>query len=160
MYAGAGRADGARELLQEMERVPNRREHPVYPVYLPDAVRLAVGLGELRLAERLADGVDTVYSYAQHSVRTARAALAEARGETEEAAGLYSEAADRWERFGVEPERAYALLGRARCLVALGRGTDAVEPLREARPLFEALGARPALDEAGALLARTAAPAS
>jgi hypothetical protein len=49
------------------------------------------------------------------------------------------------------PERAYALLGRGRCLHALG-DAGAADPLREARALFASLGYRRALAEADALL--------
>jgi hypothetical protein len=49
-------------------------------------------------------------------------------------------------------EEAQALLGRGRCLLALGRAPEAAQPLREAREIFARLGARPALEETDALL--------
>jgi hypothetical protein len=49
------------------------------------------------------------------------------------------------------PERAYALLGHARCLLALG-DPGAERPLYEARELFESIGYRLAFDEAEALV--------
>ncbi len=84
--------------------------------------------------------------------------LAEAAGDSTEAARLYAEAAERWRDFGSVPERAYALLGRGRCLVALGRPA-AEEPLREARELFAPLGYKPALAECEALLGESEAAA-
>ena len=54
-------------------------------------------------------------------------------------------------------ERAQALLGRGRCLLALKRASDATEPLRDAREIFAALGARPMLGETDSLLERAIA---
>lgn len=62
--------------------------------------------------------MEPVFSLHEHALRAARAILAEAGGELEEAAGLYSEAADRWRSFGNAPELAYALLGQGRSLLA------------------------------------------
>ena len=68
-----------------------------------------------------------------------------------------AEAADRWQEFGNVPERAYALLGRGRCLVALGDPAPA-QPLEEARELFASMGYNPALAETERLLETIAAP--
>ena len=75
------------------------------------------------------------------------------------AATLYAEAAARWQEFGNVPERAYALLGQGRCLLALDDPT-AREPLSRARELFSAMGYRPALTDTEALLDRVTAAAS
>jgi hypothetical protein len=56
------------------------------------------------------------------------------------------------------PERAYALLGLGRCLVALG-DAHAEKPLAEAGNLFASMGYAPALAETDALLDATKAPA-
>jgi hypothetical protein len=64
---------------------------------------------------------------------------------------MYREAAERWRRFGIVPERSHALLGRARCLAVLGR-PGAARPAREARRLFTGLGAAPLVAAADALL--------
>src|SRR5919197_671926 len=87
-----------------------------------------------------------------------RAELAEAAGEQSEAAALYAEAAERWQEFGNVPERAYALLGRGRCLAALGK-PEAEGPLREAQGLFASMGYKPALAETEALLGESEAAA-
>jgi hypothetical protein len=73
---------------------------------------------------------------------------------------LHADAAARWKEFGNVPERAYALQGRGRCLLALGEpGSE--EPLREAHELFASMGYKPALSETDALLDQvTPAPAS
>jgi len=87
-------------------------------------------------------------------------AIAEFGGDHTDAASLYAEAARRWHEFGNVPERAYALFGQGRCLLALNR-PEAERPLREAHDLFAAMGYKPALLETEALLEQvTAAPAS
>ena len=88
--------------------------------------------------------------------RPARRLLA--AGDQAEAAALYAEAAGRWLRFGNVPERAYALLGQGRCLVALGQPAEL--PLTEAGNLFASMGYKPARAETDALLGRRAATAS
>ena len=45
-----------------------------------------------------------------------------------------------------------ALLGQGRCLVALGKGTEAGPPLQAAREIFARLRAEPALTETERLL--------
>ena len=77
-------------------------------------------------------------------------------GDHSEAAELYAEAAPRWRDFGNVPERAYALLGRGRCLVG-ARQARGGEPLREARELFASMGYEPALAETEALLGESEA---
>ena len=57
------------------------------------------------------------------------------------------------------PERAYALLGRGRCLLTLGNH-EAKEPLQEAQKLFKSMGYKPALAETHTLLEQTTAAAS
>lgn len=61
----------------------------------------------------------------------------------------------RWERFGVVPERAFALLDRGRCLMGLDRPTEAAPALHHAREIFERLGAAPSLAVTDALLSAT-----
>jgi tetratricopeptide (TPR) repeat protein len=115
-------------------------------------VRAARALREPRLAERFVTGFVPRNPYAEHALVAANAALTEARGDRETACEAYAEAAQRWQRFGVVAEQAQALLGLGRCLVGLGRSAEATTPLRDARQIFEALGAAPALAETGALL--------
>ena len=98
--------------------------------------------------------------YAEHALVAANAALAEARGDQLAAVDAYTEAASRWERFGVVPEQAFALLGYGRCLVGLSRPTEAAPVLQRAREIFERLGAAPALAETDGLLQRATALSS
>ncbi|MFN2471109.1 MAG: adenylate/guanylate cyclase domain-containing protein [Gaiellaceae bacterium] len=149
----------AAALLGELERTPNFRQNPFFPAHLPDLVRAALACAEPGLAERLADGIEPRTPLLEHAFCAVRATLAEAAGEHERAVALYAEAAERWERFGVVPERGHALLGRSRCLLALGR-LGAESALREARQIFAGLGARPLLEETDVLLERAAAAAS
>jgi len=114
-------------------------------------VRTALAVEEPELARRLVERVEPVTPLARHALAACRAQLTEVGGDQAEAAGRYQEAAEGWREFGNVPERAYALLGRGRCLAALGRA-DAEEPLREARELFVSLGYKLALAETEALL--------
>jgi class 3 adenylate cyclase len=92
------------------------------------------------------------------SLMTANAALDEDNGHYAAAAAAYADAAGRWQRFGILPEHAFALLGQGRCLIASGRNADAAAALEPARALFEQLGATPALAETDALLAKATEP--
>ena len=67
---------------------------------------------------------------------------------------MSGQAAECWREFGNVPERAYALLGQGRCMLAVGHpGTEA--PLAQAAPLFAAAGYKSALAETEALLEQT-----
>jgi hypothetical protein len=134
------------------------RDDPTYARYLPELVRCALGLSDLALARRLLDGVEARTPLQGHALCAARAAIAEAAGDLGEATSRYAEAAARWREFGNVPERASALLGQGRGLVALGRH-DAEEPLRDARELFRSMGYRPAFAECDALLGQASAAA-
>jgi hypothetical protein len=89
---------------------------------------------------------------AGHSLVGARAVLAEADGDPEAALLLFEEAARRWGEYGFVFGRGLALLGSARCLLALGRRTEATPVLHQARDIFAAVEAAPALAEVDALL--------
>ena len=154
-----GAPQRARALLVELEQAPGTHETPYYGRYLPAMVRTALAVGDRPLAERLAEGLKPRQPFDDHARCAARAQLAEDAGGHAEAAGLYGEAAARWQQFGNVPEGAYALLGQGRCLLALGE-SGAQEPLREARELFGSMGYKPALAETQALLEHTTAPAS
>jgi len=86
--------------------------------------------------------------------------LAEHRFTHPEASELFADAALGWEGFETPWERAQALLGRGRCLLAIGRTAAAGETLRKARRSFASFGARPALADIDALLGRASARGS
>jgi len=158
MALASGDPARAVALLVEIDRTPHIRESPSYPPYVGDMVRVAVAAGDRELAERLARGVEPVYPYHEHALAGARAILLEASGDLHGAAEAYRDAAARWERFGVVPERAHALWGQGRCLLEMGRSSEAAEPLREARASFANLGAGPAVAAVDELLERLSAP--
>jgi class 3 adenylate cyclase len=147
-------------LLAELEQVAGTRESPYYARQLATMLRTALAVGDPELAKRLAYGLEPRYPLGEHALCAARAQLAEHAGDHADAASLYAEAAARWQEFGNVPERAHALLGEGRCLLALGPPA-AEEPLREARKLFASMGYTPALAETERLLEQTpVAPAS
>ena len=158
--AGVGQDEAAAALLAELESYPGSRDNQSYPALLPAMVRTALGIDHPELAERLVSGLEPRTPYAEHALVAANAALTEARGDLSSAADAYADAADRWERFGVVPEQAFALLGQGRCLVGLSRPTEAAPVLRHAREIFERLRAAPALAETDALLQQTTALSS
>jgi tetratricopeptide (TPR) repeat protein len=151
-----GQPAAAIALLSELESVPGARADAGYFVSLPMMVRTAVVAGDPELAERLVTGFERPCPYAEHALVAANAALTEARGDLRAAADAYADAADRWDRFAVVPERAFALLGQGRCLLGLSRHTEAAAVLQHARDIFELLGAAPALAETNVLLASPA----
>ena len=149
----------ARALLAEIEQTPGARDVPYYSRQLGAMLRTALAAGDPDLAERLADGLEPRYPLREHALCATRAQLAEHAGAHADATVLYAEAASRWQQFGNLRERAYALLGQGRCLVAL-EDSAAEEPLRQAAELFSSMGYRPALAEANTLLEQTTAAAS
>jgi tetratricopeptide (TPR) repeat protein len=155
-YRAVGRVEHAVELLTEIAETPHVQRSPMYPPFLCEMTRTALAAGDLDLAARLGNTLEPIFPYHEHALCGARAILAEARGDRAEGAKLYAEAAERWERFGVVPERAFALLGQGRCMVALAV-QEAPAVLREAREIFGALKAKPALAEIDALLERATA---
>ena len=79
--AGLGQNDRAAALLAEIEATPGARDTSDYAGgLLPAMVRTALGIGDRELAERLADGVEPRYPYAEHALVAANAALAEPVG--------------------------------------------------------------------------------
>ena len=155
-----GHCAQAKSLLVELEQVVDIGADPYYASLLPELVRCALALGEPELAARLVDGVEPRTPLHEHVLCACRARLAEATDGPAEAAGVYADAAERWREFGNVPERAFALLGRGRCLLALGR-PEAGESLRAAHDVFAEIGYKPALAETEALLVeQTAASAS
>jgi class 3 adenylate cyclase/tetratricopeptide (TPR) repeat protein len=108
--------------------------------------------GDLDSIRRLVDSIRLTGGRTGHALVGARAVLAEADGDNEGALALFEEAAKRWADYGYVFGRGLALLGSARCLLALGRRTDAIPVLHEAREIFAGLDAEPALAEVDALL--------
>ncbi len=152
--------DVADALLTEVEAFPGARDTVNYPVLLPAMTRAALRVRDPALAERLVASVDLRTPYAEHAFVAANAALTEARGDRQAAADAYADAAERWERFGVVTEQAYALLGQGRCLLGLFRPTEAAPVLQHARQILERLQAATALAAADAFLEKATALSS
>ena len=102
--------------------------------------RIAIAAGELTLAEAFFEGADVESVWGACASLSARAMLAEARGEVGEASALYGDATGRWDAYGSVVEQGYALLG-------LGRCGDA-KRLVEGEAIFARLGASPVLARA------------
>ena len=158
LYA-QGHRHQAQALLLELEQVAGIRADTYYASILPVLVRTALTLEEPELAGRLVEAVEPKTPLFEHALCACRAELTEAAGDQAKAAALYAEAAERFREFGNVPERAYALLGQCRCLIALAEPA-AEQPLREAAELFSSMGYKPALAETEALLQQTTAAAS
>jgi hypothetical protein len=88
----------------------------------------------LEVGERLLDRPNARGARLEPALVAGHAIVAEARGEIDEAGELYADAAKRWEKYEFPFERAHALLGHWRC-----SGDE--ESLRDARGIFERLGA-------------------
>jgi class 3 adenylate cyclase/tetratricopeptide (TPR) repeat protein len=147
-----GNSTAAGILLTELLETPNTRENPYYAALLPSLVRTAICINSLDIAERLTDDYHPRTPYAQHALVAAMAVLAEGQGDHQTAADGYADAAKRWEKLGVIPEHAHALVGHGRCLITLGQPHQAAPILHQARELFNQLGAAPALAETDTLL--------
>jgi class 3 adenylate cyclase/tetratricopeptide (TPR) repeat protein len=154
-----GQSDQAQALLAELDQTPGAHESVNYALRLPAMVRTALAAGDPTLAHTLTNRLQAHFPLHHHALTASRAQLAEHAGEHTHAATLYSDAAQRWHEFGNVPEHAHALLGHARCLLALGQ-PGAEIPLTQARELFQAIGYQPALAKTEALLQQTTAAAS
>jgi hypothetical protein len=155
-----GQTGVASSLLVEVEETPDLGGSVELCAHLSKLVRTALEIGEPELAGRLAAHLEPRYPYGEHALVAANAALTEARGDLSPAADAYADAAERWERFGVVPEQAFALLGQGRCVLGLSRPTEAAPVLQHAREIFERLQAAPALAETDALLQQATALSS
>ena len=153
------RPEEALVLVHELDQLESVRADPDYALVLPALLRVAIALDDPSLAQRLTTGVEPVTPVSAHALASAAALLAEAAGQYDGAAKLCHEASERWQRFGNVPERAYALLGHGRSLLALGHA-GAEQPLNEARDLFASMGYKPALAQTEKLLATCTAAAS
>jgi class 3 adenylate cyclase/tetratricopeptide (TPR) repeat protein len=114
--------------------------------HLADLARLCVAAGEPALAEELVSETRAVPARHRLTALSARAALAEARGDLDAATGRYEQAASGWAAYGHVLEHGQALLGAARCLLRADRA-DAPAKLRAARGIFTGLGAHPLTTE-------------
>ncbi len=137
--SAAGDLEGAIACVEELELLT--RGQPAWRSFCRvEPLRIAVGAGRLDLAEEFARNPEFGGAWDACARLTAGAVIAEARGDTAEAADGYRRAADLWVDYGSALESAYALVG-------LGRCGDA-DAAREADETFARLGARPVLARA------------
>jgi DNA-binding NarL/FixJ family response regulator len=130
---------------------------------LPTAVDVLVTVGELEEAASLADqlgGFGSAFgcSALQAAGEYARASVALARADAEDALAAARGAADAWARLSApyEVARCRVLMGRA--LRLIGDAESAVAELAEARRALARLGAAPAEHEVAVLLGDARAP--
>ena len=122
-------------------------------------VRTALAAGDPTLAHTLTDRLQPHFPLHHRALAASRAQLAEHAGDHTQAGSLYADAAQRWHEFGHVPERAHALLGHGRSLLAQGQ-PGAEQPLNQAHDLFASMGYKPALAQTEQLLATLTATAS
>jgi tetratricopeptide (TPR) repeat protein len=132
------------------------RDAPEYArLFLPVAVRMLVAVGAIDDAEEMIARAGSSGSRRlQLAFETAKAIVAEARGELEDAEARYGSLGERWTAYGFGLEEARARQSRGRVLLALGREEEARGELERARELIEPLGAAPLLADIDALLER------
>ena len=154
-----GDADRAAMLLRDLEACPNVREAWNYTADLPAITRVALRAVGIDFAQQLATGIfESPWAFRQISLEMVEAQLAEARGELERAEELYASAEEGWRTFSV-PERAQSLLGRGRCLLAVG-DPAATAVLREANEVFASLKAELYIPEVNSLFEQAVARSS
>ena len=154
---GLGETRVALDLLGEW--LARSRDVAPHAEYVPEAVRTALAGGDEKLATRIVERLESCLPARRlplqdHAMATVGALVAETRGEYGEAAPAFATAASGWHDFDLPYEEGHALLGRARCLVALGRAVEAAVPLAAARDIFARLAAGPALAETDELMQR------
>ncbi|HEX5950478.1 MAG TPA: AAA family ATPase, partial [Actinomycetota bacterium] len=153
-HLATGDREGALEHVREFAQVTDEQED-YRAMFLPVVVRILVEAGAVEDAEALlAEAGPPASSRHRLGLVTARAIVAEARGDLEEALADYREAAAGWGvyRFGLECAR--NSIGAARVLLALHRDLDAGPLLDGAIRLLGPMGATPLLEEAETLRAR------
>lgn len=127
------------------------------PYFRLQLTREAIALGRIDLARRYA-AVHPISWAVQAPAEGAalQAVIDEAEGRFDASLAAFRAAAQAWSGLQEPYETAMAELGAGRCLVQLGKGTEAEIPLRAARERFASLGAAPALEEVDSLLSRPA----
>ena len=156
-HLATGDREGALQHVREFTAVTEEQED-YRSMFLPVVVRILVEAGALEDAEALvAQAGQPASSRHRLGLVTARAIVAEAGGDLEEALAAYREAAAGWGayRFGLECAR--TSIGAARVFLALHRDRDAGPLLDGAIRLLGPMGATPLLEEAEGLRARAGA---
>ena len=132
--AAAGDRDGVREVLERLAGLSELTGSQEFPARLPALVRAGVAADLPELCTTLLERVPPLLPVREYAGATARALLAEHRGDRDAAAADFAVAAAGWASFGNKVEQGYALLG-------LSRTTDNAAAAAEARALFTAMNA-------------------
>lgn len=156
----AGEHTAASALVEEVLRVVGSRGGGRWHLgqHVADLVRVCVAVGQRAAGEALGCCAGPRRRGSQ-PIWTPRRACHARRGRRplEEAAQGYDEAAARWADFGHQLERARALLGAGRCLLAVGLPEGRAR-LQAGRSLVATLKAGPLLAEADAALRTITTP--
>ncbi len=155
----SGKTEPAVNLIDELDRA-TRDHFPYRARHLPTAIRILTWAGDVAGAKNFMKDMEVAALRDRNCLMTGRAIVAEAKQDHDQAIELYDDAAQRWADFGFALEHGQALLGAARCLLALGRSTDALPRLHRAREIFTKLEARPLIEEVDTQLQRATARTS
>jgi class 3 adenylate cyclase/tetratricopeptide (TPR) repeat protein len=152
----SGDVDGAVGFVRELTDVARNGSDRYRSLFVAELARLCVLAGQHELAAELVTGMSVDVGRIGAARTAAAAVVTEADEKAVDALGLYEDAARRWRDVDGLPGAAAALVGQARCLIALGR-TGADLPLTEARMLFESMGDRAGLAQTEELTQRVVA---
>lgn len=152
IHSANGDHDEAKRLVAEVVEISKGRGFFKNKM-LPDLVSVLIAAGSpMDDLDPVFEEVPGILPRDQHSLISARALAAEYSGDISEAAGSFRAAAERWGDYGNPFEQGKALLGRARCLVALGDPGEVREILLKARSIFDRLQALPLLSDTDSVL--------
>ena len=143
--ATTGAQEQAQGVLSELFQLPGSCEDTALVRQFPALIRATVACGDTALGERFVAAMQRGTPAQEHGLQAGLALLAEARGDTEDAATRHADAARRWREFGDLSELTPSLIGLARCTDDPGLRQAA---LTEALPLLTAMGDAPLLAEA------------
>jgi hypothetical protein len=155
----AGDTTGALAFIEELVALTRDRDVSRQIQELPVVARIGAAAGKPAIAQALVPVDDVAFTRGRLCVTSARAVLAEAAQEVQDARELYAAAATGWRAFGNPLETAFALLGEARCCIALGFVGEATTRLGEAEVIATGLGASPLLEESAKLRSAVPGPA-
>jgi predicted ATPase/class 3 adenylate cyclase len=159
MASRNGDVDGAIRLIEQFEEATAPRR-TWRPYHLPSLLGILAHQDRMDVADRLLEGIRIRGARHECYMATCRAIAAEGKGEIEEALRLYGDAVERWTSWGHVLEGGRALSGAGRCLLQLGRSSEATERLRQAREVFVELGAEPLIADVDRSLERATALSS
>jgi tetratricopeptide (TPR) repeat protein len=154
LAVNAGQLGSAAAVAREVEEITREGAGALRARHLPELVSIAFLAGATETANSFLDANYFDSGRPAHAAVAARAVVAEFNDRPDEALELYEDAAARWSEYGSILERANALFGAGRSLLALGRPHEATARLQEARTLYQDLGAAPSIGRVDEALAR------